>query len=176
MAKAVKAVKADPGAGRRTTVRPRRPSASKPVLDDVDRAIIVELQHDGRLPYTRLGAAVGLSEAAARQRVQRLLDTGVMQVVAVTDPLSLGMGRMAMIGVRAEGDLDAVGERLGDLEDVEYLVVVAGSFDFLLEVVVEDDEALLDAMNRVRAVAGVRETETFLYLKLAKQTFAWGAH
>jgi Lrp/AsnC family transcriptional regulator for asnA, asnC and gidA len=152
------------------------PAPPAVALDEVDRAIIVELQHDGRLPYTRLGAAVGLSEAAARQRVQRLLDAGVMQVVAVTDPLSLGMGRMAMIGVRAEGDLDAVAERLGTLEDVEYLVVVAGSYDFLLEVVVEDDQALLEVMNRVRAVAGVRETETFLYLKLAKQTFAWGAH
>jgi Lrp/AsnC family transcriptional regulator, regulator for asnA, asnC and gidA len=152
------------------------PSSVPLTLDDVDRAIIEELQRDGRLPYTRLGAAVGLSEAAARQRVQRLLDTGVMQVVAVTDPLSLGMGRMAMIGVRAEGDLDAVAERLGGLADVEYLVVVAGSYDFLLEVVVEDDVALLEVMNRVRAVAGVRETETFLYLKLAKQTFAWGAH
>jgi Lrp/AsnC family transcriptional regulator, regulator for asnA, asnC and gidA len=175
MAKAVKAVKAE-SVVRRPAVRSRRAGTPKPVLDDVDRAIIVELQHDGRLPYTRLGAAVGLSEAAARQRVQRLLDTGVMQVVAVTDPLSLGMGRMAMIGVRAEGDLDAVAERLGELDDVEYLVVVAGSYDFLLEVVVEDDQALLDVMNRVRAVSGVHETETFLYLKLAKQTFAWGAH
>jgi Lrp/AsnC family transcriptional regulator for asnA, asnC and gidA len=152
------------------------PAPPAVALDEADRAVIVELQHDGRLPYTRLGTAVGLSEAAARQRVQRLLDAGVMQVVAVTDPLSLGMGRMAMIGVRAEGDLDAVAERLGTLEDVEYLVVVAGSYDFLLEVVVEDDPALLEVMNRVRAVAGVRETETFLYLKLAKQTFAWGVH
>jgi Lrp/AsnC family transcriptional regulator, regulator for asnA, asnC and gidA len=162
-----------PGSG---APRPRSAPGPQPPIDDTDRAIIEQLQRDGRLPYTRLGAAVGLSEAAARQRVQRLLDAGVMQVVAVTDPLSLGMGRMAMIGVRAEGDLGTVAAQLGALRDVEYLVVVAGSFDFLLEVVVEDDEALLEVMNRVRAIPGVHETETFLYLKLAKQTFAWGAH
>jgi Lrp/AsnC family transcriptional regulator for asnA, asnC and gidA len=145
-------------------------------LDDTDRAIIEQLQHDGRLPYTRLGQAVGLSEAAARQRVQRLLDTGVMQVVAVIDPLSVGMRRMALIGVRAEGDLDRVCEQLCGLDDVEYVVITAGSFDILVECVVADDERLLDLLNRIRAIKGVKETESFIYLRLAKQTYAWGAH
>lgn len=147
-----------------------------PTLDHVDRAIIEQLQEDGRLPYTRLGQAVGLSEAATRQRVQRMLDQGVMQVVAVTDPLSLGLRRMAMIGVRTEGDLDAVAESLIALDDVEYVVVTAGSFDLLVEVVVTDDEELLQLMNRIRAVPGVQSSETFIYLRLAKQTYAWGAH
>jgi len=145
-------------------------------LDDVDRAIIEELQRDGRVPYTRLGAAVGLSEAAARQRVQRLIDAGVMQVVAVTNPISQGKRRMAMIGIRTEGPTDDMAKTLQSMVDIDYLVVTAGAFDLMAEVVVEDDRQLLDLTNRIRAVKGVTNTETFIYLDLVKQTFAWGAH
>ena len=145
-------------------------------LDPVDRAIIVELQRDGRLPYTKLGAAVGLSEAAARQRVQRLTDAGVMQVVAFTNPLAHGKRRMAMIGVRTEGPTDDLAKVLQAMPDIDYLVVTAGSFDMMAEVVVDDDGDLLDLTNRIRAVPGVRSTETFIYLDLVKQTFTWGAH
>src|SRR3954471_14136752 len=104
------------------------------VIDGVDKAIIEQLQQDGRLPYTKLGAAVGLSEAAVRQRVQRLLESGIMQVVAVPDPLSLGMRRMAMIGVRTEGDVNDVADHIAAIDEVEYMVISAGSFDFLIEV------------------------------------------
>ena len=145
-------------------------------LDDVDRAIIEELQRDGRVPYTRLGAAVGLSEAAARQRVQRLIDAGVMQVVAVTNPISQGKRRMAMIGIRTEGPTDDMAKTLQSMIDIDYLVVTAGAFDLMAEVVVEDDRELLELTNRIRAVKGVTNTETFIYLDLVKQTFAWGAH
>ncbi|MBI5089664.1 MAG: Lrp/AsnC family transcriptional regulator [Actinobacteria bacterium] len=145
-------------------------------LDDTDRAIIEQLQADGRIPYTRLGSAVGLSEAAVRQRVQRLLDAGVMQVVAVTNPLSLGFRRMAMIGVRTEGPSDSIAATLQAMPDIDYLVVTAGSFDLMCEVVVSDDSDLLDLTNRIRRVEGVVSTETFIYLDLVKQTFAWGAH
>jgi Lrp/AsnC family transcriptional regulator for asnA, asnC and gidA len=151
----------------------KRPSI---VVDDTDRAIIEQLQDDGRLPYTKLGAAVGLSEAAVRQRVQRLLDHGVMQVVAVTDPLSLGMRRVAMIGIRTEGDVLAIADKVAALDDAEYVVVTAGSFDILTEVVSADDERLLELTNRIRTIQGVRSTESFIYLRLAKQTYAWGAH
>ena len=148
-----------------------------PSLDDTDRAIIEHLQVDGRLPYTRLGAAVGLSEAAVRQRVQRLIDSGVMQVVAVTDPLSLGLGRMAMIGVRCEGDLEVIASKVHALDEVAYLVMTAGSFDLLAEVVAHDDEHLLELLNsKIRSIPGVKSTETFIYLRLAKQTYAWGTH
>ena|SRR5216683_1532394 len=148
-----------------------------PSLDDTDRAIIEHLQVDGRLPYTRLGAAVGLSEAAVRQRVQRLIDSGVMQVVAVTDPLSLGLGRMAMIGVRCEGDLEVIAAKVQALDEVAYLVMTAGSFDLLAEVVAHDDEHLLELLNsKIRSIPGVKSTETFIYLRLAKQTYAWGTH
>ena len=145
-------------------------------IDEIDRAIIEELQRDGRVPYTRLGAAVGLSEAAARQRVQRLIDSGVMQVVAVTNPLSHGKRRMAMIGVRTEGPTDDIAKTLQAMRDIDYLVVSAGSFDLMAEVVVADDGELLDLTNRIRSVKGVQSTETFIYLDLVKQTFTWGAH
>jgi len=146
------------------------------VLDDIDRAIIERLQVDGRAPYTRLAAAVGLSEAAVRQRVQRMLDAGIMQVVAVTNPLSVGYRRMAMIGVRTEGPSDGIAAALQAMADIDYLVVTAGSFDLMCEVVVSDDRDLLDLTNRIRSVPGVMSTETFIYLDLVKQTFTWGAH
>ena len=145
-------------------------------IDDTDRAIIEELQRDGRAPYTRLGAAVGLSEAAARQRVQRLIDSGVVQVVAVTNPLASGFRRMAMVGIRTEGPTDDLAKVLQAMSEIDYLVITAGSFDLMAEVVVADDGALLDLTNRIRAVPGVRNTETFIYLDLVKQTFTWGAH
>jgi Lrp/AsnC family transcriptional regulator, regulator for asnA, asnC and gidA len=145
-------------------------------LDNTDRAIIEHLQADGRVPYTRLGAAVGLSEAAVRQRVQRMIDCGVMTIAAVTNPLSLGLKRMAMIGVRTEGSTDEISKALQLMDDIDYLVVTAGSFDMMCEVVVGDDLALLDLTNRIRSVPGVVSTETFIYLDLVKQTYNWGAH
>lgn len=145
-------------------------------LDRIDRAIIEHLQADGRMPYTRIGSAVGLSEAATRQRVQRLIDHEVVQVVAVTNPLAGGKRRMAMIGVRTEGATDDIAKTLQAMSDIDYLVVSAGSFDLMAEVVVADDGDLLDLTNRIRSVKGVRSTETFIYLDLVKQTFTWGAH
>lgn len=145
-------------------------------MDDIDRAVIEQLQRDGRMPYTKLAGLVGLSEAAVRQRVQRLLDHDVIDVVAVTNPLKLGMRRMALIGVRTTGPTVTVAEALEAMPEVEYLALTAGSFDVLAEVVVGDDAQLLDLANRIRAVDGVMSTETFIYLDLLKQTFAWGAH
>jgi Lrp/AsnC family transcriptional regulator, regulator for asnA, asnC and gidA len=145
------------------------------VLDDVAKQIIEELQADGRRSYAAIAKTVGLSEAAVRQRIQRLLDAGVMQIVAVTNPLTLGFRRQAMIGVRADGDLRQVADRLGALEEVDYVVVTAGSFDIIVEVVAEDDEHLLRLLNeQIRTVPGVRDTETFVYLRLIKQTYSWG--
>jgi Lrp/AsnC family transcriptional regulator for asnA, asnC and gidA len=145
-------------------------------LDKIDRAIIEQLQHDGRMPFTKLGSAVGLSEAAARQRVQRLLDSGVVQVVAVTNPLSLGKRRMAMIGVRVHGPTAPVAEAVEAIDGVEYLVVTAGRFDLMCEVLVGDDGTLLALTNALRSIPGVVNTETFVYLDLVKQNYEWGAH
>ena len=145
------------------------------VLDDVNKAIVEQLQADGRRSYAAIAHAVGLSEAAVRQRIQRLLDAGVMQIVAVTDPMQVGFARQAMIGVNADGDLREVADKLAGLPEVDYVVITAGSFDILLEVVCEDDEHLLTLLNdSIRSVPGVRDTETFVYLRLAKQTYTWG--
>ncbi|MGH8988545.1 MAG: Lrp/AsnC family transcriptional regulator [Acidimicrobiales bacterium] len=144
-------------------------------LDDANRAIIEALQRDGRLPYGAIADEVGLSEAAVRRRVQRLRETGVMQIVGVTDPLQLGFHRQAMVGVRVEGDVRLVADKLSELEEVDYVVMCAGSFDLLVEVVCEDDDALFRLLNdSVRSIPGVRSTESFVYLKLAKQTYSWG--
>jgi Lrp/AsnC family transcriptional regulator, regulator for asnA, asnC and gidA len=144
-------------------------------LDDADKALIELLQEDGRTPYTKLAASVGLSEAAVRQRVQHLVDDNVVQIVAVTDPLRLGFRRQAMVGVRTEGDIRAVADTLAAIPEIDYVVFTSGSFDLLFEIVCEDDERLLGLLNdKVRSIPGVRSTETFVYLKLHKQTYAWG--
>jgi Lrp/AsnC family transcriptional regulator for asnA, asnC and gidA len=149
--------------------------ASSPLLDAPNRAIIEALQRDGRQPYGAIAEEVGLSEAAVRRRVQRLRESGIMQIVAVTDPLQLGFTRQAMIGINVEGDVRTVAEKLSAMQEVDYVVMCAGSFDLLAEVVCEDDERLLQVLNdSVRSIPGVRGTETFLYLKLAKQTYTWG--
>lgn len=146
-----------------------------PVLDHVNKDIVEQLQQDGRRSYANLAKAVGLSEPAVRQRVQKLLDAGVMQIVAVTDPLMLGFARQAMIGIRADGDLRAIADQLAALEEIDYVVICTGSFDLLIELVVSDDEQLLDILNdAIRSIPGVRDTEVFAYLKLVKQTYAWG--
>jgi Lrp/AsnC family transcriptional regulator for asnA, asnC and gidA len=149
--------------------------AASALLDAPNRAIIEALQRDGRQPYGAIASEVGLSEAAVRRRVQRLRESGIMQIVAVTDPLQLGFTRQAMIGISVEGDVRGVAEKLSAMHEVDYVVMCAGSFDILAEIVCEDDERLLHVLNdSVRTIPGVRATETFLYLKLAKQTYTWG--
>ena len=144
-------------------------------LDEVSKAIIEQLQQDGRRSYAAIGKVVGLSEAAVRQRVQRLIDSGVMQVVAVTDPLELGFARQAMVGIRATGPLDPIADAIAELDEVDYVVITAGSFDILAEVVCESDEHLLELISqRIRAIPGVAATEAFMYLRLRKQTYTWG--
>ena len=144
-------------------------------LDEVSKAIIEQLQADGRTSYATIAKSVGLSDAAVRVRVQRLLDSDVMQIVAVTDPLQLGFTRQAMIGIRAGGDTRLVADRLADMQEVTYVVTTAGSFDLIIEVVCEDDEELLDLVSRrIRTLPGVTSTETFVYLKLNKQHYNWG--
>ena len=147
---------------------------SRVILDEVSKRIIEQLQSDGRRSYAAIGKAVGLSEAAARQRVQRLVDAGVMQIVAVTDPLTLGFRRQTMIGIRCVGDLDRVADLLAGMAEIDYVVITAGSFDLLAEVVCEDDDQLLEIISRVRTIPSVTTTETFVYLKLRKQTYSWG--
>ena len=163
------------GARAKKAVAVKKSGRAPADLDDADKALVELLQQDGRLPYSRLAAQVGLSEAAVRQRVQRLIEHKVVQIVAVTDPLTLGFRRQAMVGVKIEGDIIAVADALALIPEVDYVVCTSGSFDLLFELVCEDDDHLLTLLNdRVRAIAGVRSTETFMYLRLRKQTYAWG--
>lgn len=151
-------------------------SAPRGAIDDISRAIIEQLQEDGRRPYASIGKAVGLSEAAVRQRVQKLVESGVMQIVAVTDPIRTGFARQAMVAVSTSGDVERVADTLAAIDEVDYIVITAGSVDLIVEVVVTDDAHLLELVNaRIRTIDGVISTESFVYLKLVKQTYNWGA-
>ncbi len=144
-------------------------------LDSVSKEIIAQLQQDGRRSYSAIGKVVGLSEAAVRQRVQRLIESGVMQIVAVTDPMELGFARQAMIGIRIRGGLLEAADLISELDEVDYVVVTSGPYDLLVEAVCESDEHLLELLSsKIRVIPGVESTETFMYLRLVKQTYSWG--
>ena len=152
------------------TLRTRRSQ-----LDETSKLIVEELQHDGRKSYAEIGKVVGLSEAAVRQRVQKLTEAKVMQIVAVTDPLVLGFSRQAMIGIKCSGDALIVAKSLAEITSVDYVVLTAGSFDIMAEAVCEDDDALLALINeQIRALPGVISAESFVYLRLEKQHYNWG--
>ncbi|MEI7654269.1 MAG: Lrp/AsnC family transcriptional regulator [Actinomycetota bacterium] len=144
-------------------------------MDAIDRRIIGLLQVDGRRAYGAIALELGLSEAAVRRRVQRLRDSGVMQIVAITDPLQLGFGREALVGIRVHGDVRLVADKIAAIREANYVVMTAGSFDIIAEVIAVDDAALVHLLNdAIRSIPGVTEVETFLYLKLSKQTYNWG--
>ena len=146
-----------------------RTSPDGGALDDVARRIVAELEVDGRRSYAAIAKSVGLSEAAVRQRIQRLLDSGAIRIVAVPDPVALGLRRQALIGVHADGDVRAVADRLVEIDEVAGVVLTAGGFDLLVEVVAADDDDLLRVLHEaIRRVEGVRDTETFVYLRRAK--------
>jgi Lrp/AsnC family transcriptional regulator, regulator for asnA, asnC and gidA len=145
-------------------------------VSELDKRIIEHLQADGRRPFTQIAADLGVSEAAVRARTNRLMERGILQVVGVTDPLKLGFQQMAMIGIRCESDkLISVAERIAEMPEVDYVVITAGSYDLIIETVSEDNDALLRFLaEHLRSIEGVRETETFVYLRLVKQTYQWG--
>lgn len=143
-------------------------------LDETAMQILDQLRQDGRRSYAAIGKAVGLSEAAVRQRVQKLLEAGVMKIVGITDPRTLGLSRQLMVGVKCEGDLERAADALAAMPEIDYVVITAGTFDILLELVCESDEQLLEMIGRIRDVPGVVSTESFVYLKVRKQTYAWG--
>ena len=151
------------------------PAPSAVALDDVDRRIITALQVDGRRPYGSIANEVSLSEAAVRRRVQRLRDQGALEIVAITDPMQLGYHREAMLGITVSGDVRAAADAIAAIDEAIYVVLTAGSFDLVVEVIAEDDDHLVRVLNdQIRRIDGVVAVETFLYLKLAKQTYSWG--
>lgn len=153
----------------------RNESPSTVVLDPAAKEIISLLQRDGRAPYSDIAKKVGLSEAAVRQRVGKLIDSGVMQIVAVTDPSQLGFHRQAMIGIRVNGDARTVAKKLSAIEQVDYLVLTTGRFDLLAEIVCVNDQELREVLHgSIREIPGVLDTETFTYLSLEKEHYDWG--
>ena len=159
-----------------TLARQRQNGRTGDEVSELDKRIIEHLQQDGRRPFTQIAAELGVSEAAVRARTNRLVDRGILQVVGVTDPLKLGFQQMAMIGIRCESDqLVTVAEAIAEMPEVDYVVITAGTYDLLIETVCEDNEALLRFLTeRLRSIEGVRETETFVYLRMVKQTYQWG--
>ena len=143
-------------------------------LDPVNRRIIEILQREGRSPYTSIARELGISEAAVRARVQRLTDAGVLDVVAVTNPLKLGFDVMALVGVQANSDLGHVADVVSEWAETSYVVITSGSYDLLVEIVCEHNRHLLDVVQRLREIDGVKSTETFMYLDMVKMTYAWG--
>jgi Lrp/AsnC family transcriptional regulator, regulator for asnA, asnC and gidA len=149
----------------------------RPVLDDLDKAIIKCLQLDGRRPYAQIGRELEVPEATVRQRAERLISRGVVQVVGVTDPLAMGFQQPALIGLKVEpGSLDEIAQQIGSLEEVTYLVVTAGRFDLVCEVVCADNDHLLRVLTeRLAAIEGIRSTETLVELRFVKESYQWGA-
>lgn len=145
-------------------------------LDDTDRQIIRHLQTDGRLSYAQLGPMVGLSQAAVRQRVNRMSQSGVLQIVAVADPGRLGMNTQALIGIETNGDVRVIADELARIEDLKYVVICAGRYDVICEAMCADNDALISLTNdRIRPIDGVERIEVLSYLKVAKESYSWGA-
>ena len=162
-------------APRGTNVRPRRgPVSRAPGLDHVDRGIIEALQQNGRESFRQIAASLGVSEATVRARYGRLCDQSILQVTGVTNPLGLGFEAQAMVGVRTTGPPETVADEISKWDEADYVVVTAGRFDVLVEVVCIDRHGLLDVTNRIRQLPDVVSTESFLYLELWKQLYDWG--
>jgi Lrp/AsnC family transcriptional regulator for asnA, asnC and gidA len=159
-----------------TSTRSRQSGRPGDDVSDLDKRIIEHLQQDGRRPFTQIAADLGVSEAAVRARTNRLVERGILQVVGVTDPLKLGFQQMAMIGIRCQADkLMEVASRVAEFPEVDYVVITAGTYDILIETVCEDNEGLLRFLaERLRTIDGVRDTETFVYLRMVKQSYQWG--
>jgi Lrp/AsnC family transcriptional regulator for asnA, asnC and gidA len=143
-------------------------------LDATNKRIIESLQREGRRSFTAIARDLGISETAVRARVQKLTEAGVIDVVAITNPLMVGFDVMAMIGVQAASNLQEIADQVSEWDEATYVVILSGSLDLLVEVVCRDNQHLLELVQRLRQVEGVKSTETFMYLDLHKQTFAWG--
>jgi Lrp/AsnC family transcriptional regulator for asnA, asnC and gidA len=149
--------------------------ATESALDATDKSIIRELQVDGRMPYAKLAPLVGLSEAATRQRVNRLIDRHAMQIVAIADPVVLGLDHQAMIGINVDTDVRRIAEKLAEIDAVEYLLITAGRYELMVEIISPDADSFLSLVNdSIRPIEGVRGIEIISCLKLVKQTYNWG--
>jgi len=151
----------------------KRAAAATRKIDDIDRQIIATLKEDGRMPFAQIARRLGISPGMVRQRFHRLAQDGVLQVVPVTNPTLMGYHMMALIGVRADGNrLREIARQLASFEEIIYLVICTGTYDILIEVICRDNAHLLQFLTeRLRAVEGVRDTETFIYLEIVKEAY-----
>lgn len=148
---------------------------SRVELDATDKAIIAELQIEGRLAYARLAPRVGLSEAATRQRVNKLIEREVMEIVAVANPTRLGLKHQTMVGINVDAHVRDIADELAKIEAIDYVVVTAGRYDILAEVFCADATEFLGVINDlIRPIAGISNLEILTYLDLVKQTYNWG--
>ncbi len=142
-------------------------------LDEVDRYIIEALRKDGREPFAQIAERLNVSPGMIRQRYGRLIEQGLLKVVAITNPIQSGLKTMAMIGIRTDGNrMLQVADEIARLPEVVYLVVASGRFDILAEVFCRDHEDLLRFITeKLYAIEGVRESETFMHLKIVKEIY-----
>ena len=144
------------------------------MIDQIDREIIKHLQTDGRMAYSTLGRLIGLSDAATRQRVNRLTARGVIDIVAVTDPVKIGLGYQALLGITVTDDARKLAAEIGTMTDAVYIVMTAGRYDLIVELVCVDGDTFIAHANRIRTMAGIESVETLPYLGITKQTYDWG--
>ena len=158
-------------------VRTIQQAGRRPVLDDLDKAIIKCLQLEGRRPYAQIGRDLKVPEATVRQRAERLISRGVVQIVGVTDPLAMGFQQPALIGFKVDAArLEEIAGQIAALDEVTYLVVTAGRYDLVCEVVCEDNDHLLRVLTDSLAnIEGIRSTETLVELRFVKESYQWGA-
>jgi Lrp/AsnC family transcriptional regulator for asnA, asnC and gidA len=142
-------------------------------VDDLDRSIIEALQENGRESFRQIAAQLNVSEGTVRARYARLTNEGILQVVAVTNPLGLGF-EQALVGVKTSGPPSAIADEIARWPEADYVVVTAGRFDLVVEIVVSDRQELLELTNRMRGLDEVVSTETFFYLEMWKQLYDWG--
>jgi len=157
-------------------MRSLQAAGGRPLLDDLDKAIIKALQRDGRRPYAQIGRELKVPEATVRQRAERLISRGIVQIVGVTDPLAMGFGQPAFIGLHVDASrLNEVAKQVAELDEVTYVVITAGRFDMICEVVCEDNEHLLRVLaEQLATIDGIRSTETMVELEFVKESYRWG--
>ncbi len=147
---------------------------NKNAIDEIDQRIIEALQQDGRRPFTKIAADLGISEASVRQRVSHLINTQVMQIVAVTNPVKPGFSMASMIGIRVSGErLLEAAEEIAAFDEVIYLILCTGRFDLLAEVVCRDNDHFLSFLTeKLYKIPGVQLAETYTYLRVCKDTWS----
>jgi Lrp/AsnC family transcriptional regulator for asnA, asnC and gidA len=142
-------------------------------LDSIDLQIIAALQENGRESFSQIAERLNVSAGMVRIRYNRLVDMGILRVIAVTNPLRTGYNMTALIALRVDGDrLMDVGNQIAALEEVIYLTVVSGAYNLMLEVVCRNHDHLFEFLTgRLNKIAGIRESETFIYLKILKEIY-----